>query len=205
MNKIHLLLIAIFFSISISKSEDKFEYKQSSIKIEHITSDTLDNLIAKSGKKAFLQKLDSNISKLTYQIKFSTQNTRNEKVAFQIIGLNQHFNLKIDSFLVFPQIIDKLNKGIDRVYGTMLGNTKEGILFIEEAKKNKIDFNKVFVNDVYKTEVYELVAYINREKEIIPQHIITKAPSAELRPGQKDQDTLPPYDVLDKILYQYIE
>jgi hypothetical protein len=54
---------------------------------------------------------------------------------------------------VFPQIIDKLNKGIDRVYGTMLGNTKEGILFIEEAKKNKIDFNKVFVNDVYKTEV----------------------------------------------------
>jgi len=50
-----------------------------------------------------------------------------------------------------------------------------------------------------------MVNYINKEKEIIPMHIITKAPSAELRPGQKDQDTLPPYNILDKILYQYIE
>ena len=69
MNKIYLLLIAIFFSLSITKSEDKFDYKQSTIKFEHITLDTLDNLIAKNGKKAFLQNLDSNISKLTYLIK----------------------------------------------------------------------------------------------------------------------------------------
>ncbi|MTV48115.1 NAD+ synthase [Heliobacillus mobilis] len=59
--------------------------------------------------------------------------------------------------------------------------------------------------DVPKTLVYQLADYINREREIIPQAIIDKAPSAELRPNQKDQDTLPPYPVLDKILYYYIE
>lgn len=59
--------------------------------------------------------------------------------------------------------------------------------------------------DVPKTMVYELAEYINREEEIIPQEIIEKAPSAELRPDQKDQDTLPPYQVLDDILYYHIE
>lgn len=61
------------------------------------------------------------------------------------------------------------------------------------------------IGDCYKTQVYELAAYINREKEIIPVNTITKAPSAELRPDQKDSDSLPEYDVLDKILFQYIE
>jgi NAD+ synthase (glutamine-hydrolysing) len=50
-----------------------------------------------------------------------------------------------------------------------------------------------------------LAHYINREKEIIPFHIISKPPSAELRPNQKDTDSLPEYDILDEILYQYIE
>ncbi len=61
------------------------------------------------------------------------------------------------------------------------------------------------LGDVYKTEVYRLAAYINREKEIIPQNTILKPPSAELKPGQKDSDTLPEYDLLDKILFNYIE
>ena len=61
------------------------------------------------------------------------------------------------------------------------------------------------LGDVYKTQVYELANFINREKTIIPKNIITKAPSAELRPDQKDSDSLPEYDVLDKILFQYIE
>ncbi len=61
------------------------------------------------------------------------------------------------------------------------------------------------IGDLYKTEVYELAAYLNREKEIIPQHTISKAPSAELRPGQKDQDSLPEYDQLDAILKRFIE
>ncbi|MGQ9778721.1 MAG: NAD+ synthase [Bacillota bacterium] len=59
--------------------------------------------------------------------------------------------------------------------------------------------------DVPKTMVYELAAYINRTEEIIPRSIIEKAPSAELRPGQKDQDTLPPYPILDAVLELYLE
>ncbi|MCW2277183.1 NAD+ synthase [Heliophilum fasciatum] len=59
--------------------------------------------------------------------------------------------------------------------------------------------------DVLKTDVYRLAAYINREQPLIPMAIIAKAPSAELRPDQKDQDTLPPYPVLDAILQHYVE
>ena len=61
------------------------------------------------------------------------------------------------------------------------------------------------LGDCYKLQVYELAKYINRNKEIIPKHIIDKAPSAELRPDQKDSDSLPAYETLDQILYQYIE
>jgi len=61
------------------------------------------------------------------------------------------------------------------------------------------------IKDLYKTEVYEIAYFINKDKEIIPKNIIERPPSAELRPDQKDQDTLPPYDVLDKILWLLIE
>ncbi len=60
------------------------------------------------------------------------------------------------------------------------------------------------ISDVPKTMVYRISQWINREKEIIPSDTITKPPSAELRPDQKDQDSLPPYDVLDAILEAYI-
>jgi len=75
-------------------------------------------------------------------------------------------------------------------YGTLYGDMAGGIGVL---------------GDCYKLQIYELAKYINREKEIIPVNIITKAPSAELRPGQKDADSLPDYAILDKILYQYIE
>ena len=75
-------------------------------------------------------------------------------------------------------------------YGTLYGDMAGGLGVL---------------GDCYKQQVYALANYINREKEIIPQHIITKPPSAELRPGQKDSDSLPDYSILDKILYQYIE
>ncbi len=75
-------------------------------------------------------------------------------------------------------------------YGTLYGDMCGGISVL---------------GDVYKTEVYELASFINREKEIIPLNSINKPPSAELRPGQKDSDSLPEYDILDKILYNYIE
>jgi NAD+ synthase (glutamine-hydrolysing) len=75
-------------------------------------------------------------------------------------------------------------------YGTLYGDMAGGLGVL---------------GDCYKLQVYELAKYINRNGEIIPEHIITKAPSAELRPGQKDSDSLPEYLVLDKLLYQYIE
>jgi NAD+ synthase (glutamine-hydrolysing) len=75
-------------------------------------------------------------------------------------------------------------------YGTLYGDMNGGLSVL---------------GDVYKTDVYRLAAYINREKEVIPVNIISKAPSAELRPDQKDSDTLPEYDILDRILFNYIE
>ncbi len=75
-------------------------------------------------------------------------------------------------------------------YGTLYGDMAGGIGVL---------------GDCYKLQVYALARYINRNGEIIPDNIITKPPSAELRPGQKDSDSLPDYDILDKILYQYIE
>ncbi len=75
-------------------------------------------------------------------------------------------------------------------YGTLYGDMCGGISVL---------------GDLYKTQIYALSKYINRNKTIIPEAILTKAPSAELRPGQKDSDSLPEYDILDKILYQYIE
>ena len=75
-------------------------------------------------------------------------------------------------------------------YGTLYGDMAGGLSVL---------------GDCYKLQVYALAHYINRNKEIIPRNIIEKAPSAELRPGQKDSDSLPDYALLDQILYQYIE
>lgn len=75
-------------------------------------------------------------------------------------------------------------------YGTLYGDMAGGLGVL---------------GDCYKLQVYALARYINRNAEIIPENIITKPPSAELRPGQKDSDSLPEYDILDPLLYQYIE
>jgi NAD+ synthase (glutamine-hydrolysing) len=75
-------------------------------------------------------------------------------------------------------------------YGTLYGDMCGGLSVL---------------GDIYKTQVYELARLINNEKVIIPQNTIDKPPSAELRPGQKDSDSLPEYNVLDRILLEYIE
>ena len=75
-------------------------------------------------------------------------------------------------------------------YGTLYGDMAGGLSVL---------------GDVYKTDVYELAQIINKEQEIIPVNTISKPPSAELRPDQKDSDSLPEYDILDKILTLYIE
>ncbi|HEX3768151.1 MAG TPA: NAD(+) synthase, partial [Puia sp.] len=75
-------------------------------------------------------------------------------------------------------------------YGTLYGDMAGGLSVL---------------GDLYKMQVYALAHFINQDEEIIPNSILTKAPSAELRPDQKDSDSLPVYDLLDKILYLYIE
>jgi NAD+ synthase (glutamine-hydrolysing) len=93
---------------------------------------------------------------------------------------------KFGSILLNTSNKSELSTGYGTLYGDMAGGLS-------------------VIGDLYKEQVYALARYINRDKEIIPQNIIDKAPSAELRPGQKDSDSLPEYNVLDPILYQYIE
>ena len=105
-----------------------------------------------------------------------------------------------------------------RVRGTLLMamSNKFGYILLNTTNKSEaaVGYGTLYgdmcgglavLGDVYKTQVYELAHYINRDSEVIPANIISKAPSAELRPGQKDSDSLPDYDILDKVLYQYIE
>ena len=90
-----------------------------------------------------------------------------------------------------PILLNTSNKSEMAVgYGTLYGDMCGGLSVI---------------GDLYKTEVYELAAFINKDELVIPLNTLTKPPSAELRPGQKDADSLPDYAILDQILYLYIE
>ncbi|MDD4216898.1 MAG: NAD+ synthase [Bacteroidales bacterium] len=106
-----------------------------------------------------------------------------------------------------------------RIRGSVLMaySNKFGHILLNPSNKSEIaigystmygDMNGAIsvLGDIYKTEVYELANYINQNiKNIIPQNTITKAPSAELRPNQQDNDNLPDYELLDRILFEYIE
>jgi NAD+ synthase (glutamine-hydrolysing) len=88
-------------------------------------------------------------------------------------------------------LLNTSNKSESAVgYGTLYGDMNGGLSVL---------------GDVYKTDVFEMARYINRDEEIIPLNTIQKPPSAELRPDQKDSDSLPDYEILDKILFDYIE
>jgi len=105
-----------------------------------------------------------------------------------------------------------------RIRGTLLMgiSNRDGCMVLSTGNKSELavgyctlygDMNGglAVISDVPKTLVYEICNWINVEKEIIPLRILTKAPSAELRPDQTDQDDLPPYEVIDPILKGYIE
>lgn len=88
-------------------------------------------------------------------------------------------------------LLNTSNKSESAVgYGTLYGDMNGGLSVL---------------GDVYKVDVFELARYINRNEEVIPWNTINKPPSAELRPDQKDSDSLPEYEILDAILFQYIE
>ncbi len=105
-----------------------------------------------------------------------------------------------------------------RIRGTMLMtlSNRTGAMVLSTGNKSELAVGYctlygdmagglALISDVPKTMVYDLAHWLNRKRTIIPERTLTKAPSAELRPGQTDQDALPPYPILDQILKQYIE
>ena len=150
------------------------------------------------------------------------------------VGLAQNLNVKYDIVSIQPAfdalkssllpIFDGLKEDLTeenmqaRVRGTLLMaiSNKFGHLLLNTSNKSEAavgygtlygDMNGALsvLGDVYKTDVFKLAWYINRNTEIIPVNTILKPPSAELRPDQKDSDSLPEYDLLDEVLFKYIE
>jgi NAD+ synthase (glutamine-hydrolysing) len=144
--------------------------------------------------------------------------------------LNVHYDIiNIEkTFVTFEEELEPLFKGIHkdvteeniqariRAVLLMAISNKYGCILLNTSNKSEasVGYGTLYgdmagglsvIGDVYKSDVYRLANYINRDREIIPQNTITKLPSAELRPGQLDTDSLPEYKILDAILYQYIE
>jgi NAD+ synthase (glutamine-hydrolysing) len=146
---------------------------------------------------------------------------KNLDVAYNVIEIDhlmQAFSYSLEPlFENLPE--DTAEENIQaRIRGTLLMAmaNKFGIIMLNTSNKSESavgygtlygDMNGALsvLGDLYKTQVYELARYINRNEEIIPETTITRAPSAELKTGQKDTDSLPDYDILDNILYGYIE
>jgi len=129
----------------------------------------------------------SYIESLAPQFKGLPMDTTEENIQARIRGnILMALSNKFNAIVLSTGNKSELAVGYCTIYGDMCGGL-------------------AVISDVPKTMVYKLAHWINREKEIIPQHSITKTPSAELRPNQSDQDTLPPYEILDGILKAYIE
>lgn len=130
---------------------------------------------------------DAFMIKLDPLFKGATFNVTEENIQARVRGiLNMAVSNKFGHILLNTTNKSEMAVG----YGTLYGDLCGGLSVL---------------GDVYKTEVYALAGYINRNAEIIPKNSITKPPSAELRPDQKDSDSLPEYDILDPILFQYVE
>jgi NAD+ synthase (glutamine-hydrolysing) len=128
----------------------------------------------------FLQTLDPFFMGLPFNV--AEENTQSRIRGNLLMALSNKFGY----ILLNTSNKSELSTGYGTLYGDMAGGLS-------------------VLGDVYKMQVYALARYINRNEEIIPFNIIDKAPSAELRPDQKDSDSLPDYAILDKLLYQYIE
>jgi NAD+ synthase (glutamine-hydrolysing) len=170
-----------------------------------------------------------NVRAILLPSRFSSENSKKDA-----IELADRINVKYDiiaideAYFAFEDLLKSWFKGLPfnlteeniqaraRAVILMALSNKFGYILLNTSNKSEaaVGYGTLYgdmcggisvLGDVYKTQVYELAAYINRKKEIIPQNSIDKPPSAELRPGQKDSDSLPDYSILDKILYEYIE
>jgi NAD+ synthase (glutamine-hydrolysing) len=130
--------------------------------------------------ETFLTTLEPYFKGLPFNV--AEENTQSRIRGNLLMGLSNKFGY----ILLNTSNKSELSTGYGTLYGDMAGGLS-------------------VLGDVYKMQVYSLARYINRQQEIIPVNIIDKAPSAELRPDQKDSDSLPDYAILDRILYQYIE
>jgi len=156
-----------------------------------------------------------------HSIEDAVQLSKNLKIKYDIIPIEKTFQA-FESTLnpLFGRIpADVTEENLQaRIRGTILMalSNKHGFILLNTSNKSEaaVGYGTLYgdmngglsvLGDVYKTEVFELAEFINREKEIIPVNTILKPPSAELRPDQKDSDSLPDYEMLDKILFDYIE
>jgi NAD+ synthase (glutamine-hydrolysing) len=138
--------------------------------------------------------------------------------AVPIAGIYAPYEKELDR-LFGEHTFDTTNENVQaRIRGNILMafSNRKGALVLTTGNKSEMAVGYCtlygdmagglgLLGDVYKTMVYRVSRWINRDRAIIPESTMTKAPSAELRPNQTDQDTLPPYDVLDGILKLYIE
>jgi len=160
---------------------------------------------------------------------YSTDHSVNDAIELSKNLNNPYDIIRIDSvYQSFLQTLEPLFTGLpfslaeENIQSRSRGNllmaiaNKFGYVLLNTSNKSELatGYGTLYgdmagglgvLGDCYKLQVYALARYINRNKEIIPLNIIDKAPSAELRPNQKDSDSLPDYKVLDKLLYQYIE
>ena len=172
---------------------------------------------------------EDNVSPVMLPSPFSSAHSIDDSVE-----LCRNLNCKVDKIeidSIFRQVLESLKpifgdrpfslaeENIQaRIRGTLLMgiSNKLGYILLNTTNKSEmaVGYGTLYgdlcgglsvLGDLYKTEVYELCNFINRNGEIIPANILSKAPSAELRPNQKDQDALPPYDLLDSVLKLFVE
>jgi NAD+ synthase (glutamine-hydrolysing) len=161
-----------------------------------------------------------------YSKQESTDNARllakNLGIQFKVIPIDPVYQAYIDSLKEPLQITDKVDITLENIQARIRGNilmansNKFGHLVLSTGNKSElaVGYSTLYgdmsgglavISDVPKTMVYAVARHINREREIIPQWIIDRPPSAELHPDQKDQDTLPPYPILDQIIHYYVD
>ena len=151
----------------------------------------------------------------------SRQLAQNLRIDFQVISIARIYETYLNTLQehFVGRSVDLTEENIQaRIRGNLLMAfaNKFGYLLLTTGNKSELAVGYCtlygdmsgglgVLSDVPKTMVYQLARYLNREKEIIPLSTIEKAPSAELRPEQKDEDTLPPYELLDRLLFLYLE
>jgi NAD+ synthase (glutamine-hydrolysing) len=171
----------------------------------------------------------ANIHVLLMPSKFSSDHSIDDAVK-----LAENLGVKYDILKIHP-IVDAFDQTLEQVFdgrandlaeeniqarirGTLLMglSNKFGHILLNTSNKSEaaVGYGTLYgdmngglsvLGDVYKSDVFAMARYMNRESEVIPLNTIVKPPSAELRPDQKDSDSLPDYEVLDKILFNYIE